>query len=102
MSAECTPQDEANALNGLYRTMRSRSRSGLDKGRLCGGLMSPLKLCDPSVALPKFHVLALHQSDSAVFSFVFVGAEEVYAIEDMAIRPNDVRAVLLHLRTLGK
>ena len=63
--------------------------------------MSPLKLCDPAVALPKFRVLAIRRSDSAVFSFVFVGAEEVYAIEDMAIRPNDVRAVLLHLRTLG-
>jgi hypothetical protein len=33
--------------------------------------------------------------------FLFVCAEEVYAIEDMAIRPNNVRAVLLHLRTSG-
>ena len=63
--------------------------------------MSPLKFCDPSVALPKFHILAVNQSDSALFGFVFVRAEEVYAIEDMAIRPNDVRAVLLHLRTSG-
>lgn len=63
--------------------------------------MPPLEFCDPAVALPKFYILAVNQSDGALFSFLFIRAEEVYAIEDMAIRPNDVRAVLLHLRTSG-
>ncbi len=36
--------------------------------------MPPLKFCDPSVALPKLHVLAVNQSHGAVLSVTFVRA----------------------------
>jgi hypothetical protein len=61
--------------------------------------MPPLKFCDPSVPLPKLHVLAVNQSHGAVLSVTFVRAMQVYATEDMAVRPNDVGAILLHVRT---
>jgi hypothetical protein len=59
----------------------------------------PLNFCDPAVALPKLHVLAVNQSYGALLSFSLVSAMEVYATEDMAVRPNDVGAILLHVRT---
>jgi hypothetical protein len=62
-------------------------------------LVPPLKFCDPSVALPKLEVLAVDQSYGALLSFNLVLAMQVYAAIDMTVRPNDVGAILLHVRT---
>jgi len=59
--------------------------------------VSPLEFRDPAVALPQLYVLAVNQSHGALFRFILVFAKQVDAVEDVAVRPNDVRAILLHL-----
>jgi hypothetical protein len=59
------------------------------------------KFRDPAVALPQLYIVAVSQSHGALFGFILVLAEQVNAVEDMAVRPNDERAVLLHFELQG-
>jgi hypothetical protein len=69
--------------------------------RLRPYLVASLKFRDPSVALPQFDVLAVNQSQGALFGFIFALAAKIDAIEDMAVRPNDVGAIFFHLELPG-
>ena len=58
--------------------------------------MPPSEFCNPAVALPQLHVLAVNQSHGAVLRFIFVCADQINAVEDVAVRAHDVRTILWH------